>query len=107
MRTFKQQLILGVCLLTLLGCMTSCNGAKNETTAEAVIKVKTIVVSSSLGNGEREYVGAVQSENRVDLSFETNGNIAQIYVQEGQSVAKGQLLARLNTVHRSKQICIS
>lgn len=97
MRTLKQQLILGVGSLTLLGWITSCNGTKNEIPVESATSVKTMLVTSTSGNFEREYIGTVESENTVDLSFETNGNIAELYVQEGQSVSKGQLLARLNT----------
>ena len=40
--------------------------------------------------------GFISSETEARLSFKTGGVIQRIYVKEGQSVSKGQLLARLN-----------
>ena len=41
--------------------------------------------------------GAVEAKNESYISPQTSGKITRIYVEEGDKVAKGELLARLNT----------
>ena len=41
--------------------------------------------------------GSVKAENEAYISPQTNGQITNIYVEEGDKIKKGQLLARLNT----------
>ena len=41
--------------------------------------------------------GTIAAENNANLSFQANGQIAQIYVTEGQNVAAGTVLADLGT----------
>ena len=44
-----------------------------------------------------EATGELEAEDEAYISPETPGQIAKIYVEEGQKVKKGQLLAKLNT----------
>ncbi len=48
--------------------------------------------------------GAVQAENEAYISPQTNGQITHIYVEDGERVKKGQLLAKLNTEIIEKNI---
>lgn len=82
--------------MSLAGAVVSCSKTSKETPVESPVNVKTWVASNVSGDGRREYVGTVESENTVDLSFQINGNVEQIYVQEGQNIQKGQLVARIN-----------
>ncbi len=41
-------------------------------------------------------MGSIMPDEEVDLSFETSGKIIKIYFQEGSTVKKGQLLAKVN-----------
>jgi len=43
------------------------------------------------------YTGTLEAWNKINITPETGGKIARIYVQEGDRVAKGQLLAELET----------
>ncbi|KGK01008.1 efflux RND transporter periplasmic adaptor subunit [Thalassotalea sp. ND16A] len=45
----------------------------------------------------RKFSGRVTSKQSASLSFEVSGRIAAIFVDEGESVTKGQILARLDT----------
>ena len=45
----------------------------------------------------RFFVGQVEAQRSVNLSFELAGKLDEVLVDEGQSVQQGQLLARLNT----------
>ncbi|MCK9451291.1 MAG: efflux RND transporter periplasmic adaptor subunit [Bacteroidales bacterium] len=51
-----------------------------------------------------EASGSVEAVNEAFISPEVNGQIMEIYVQEGDRVRKGQLLARLNTEVTEKNI---
>ncbi|MFV0311026.1 MAG: efflux RND transporter periplasmic adaptor subunit [Dysgonomonas sp.] len=90
--------VLRQCLygLLLIGVI-SCSANKENKNEERRIPVKVQEISSENSNYKQEYIGSVEGENVVDVSFQTAGNIEQVYFQEGQPVQKGQLLARLNT----------
>lgn len=103
----KQYLIGGICGALCIGMM-SCNSKSDADPAESKsVTVKTIKVVNSGEGHLREYVGTIESENSVDLSFQVNGNIDRILVQEGQSIQKGQLLATLNTATLSNNYNIA
>lgn len=88
-------------LITLVTISLTCNlfyscsksGPKEE---ERVVLVKTLTVSPSNNTIGNSYVGLVEEELSSSLSFQSIGNIENIYVGEGQRVSKGQLLATLN-----------
>lgn len=92
----KRFLRLGFYSLSLIGVL-SCSTDNKDKYEERKIPVKMQVINYESNNYEQEYIGIVEGENAVDISFQTAGNIEQVYFQEGQSVRKGQLLARLNT----------
>ncbi|MBP8742515.1 MAG: efflux RND transporter periplasmic adaptor subunit [Acidaminococcaceae bacterium] len=70
---------------------------KGEKSEERKIPVKVQVIESVNDSYKQEYIGSVEGESAVDISFQTGGNIEQVYFQEGESVQRGQILARLNT----------
>lgn len=85
-----------ISILLILGAI-SCSPKKEEITDIRSVPVTIQVIKYSEDIYQQEYIGTVEGENAVDISFQVNGNIEQLYAQEGQSVRKGQLLARLNT----------
>lgn len=91
----KKELIPLIFILLVGSLFGGCSKfeSKNE---ERVILVKTITVSPSNNIIGNSYVGIVQEELSTSLSFQSIGNIENIYVGEGQRVSKGQLLATLN-----------
>lgn len=94
MRKIEMNFIKGFCLLFIIGA-SACN-KKTPQLEEKTVNVRTIEVSSGDETYEKEYIGVVESENSVNLSFQVNGNVNKVYVVEGQSVQKGQLLASLD-----------
>ncbi len=86
----------GMCALLLSGVL-SCSPGKEENKEMRKTSVRVQKIEYKENFYQQEYVGTGEGENAVDLSFEVNGNMEQVYVQEGQQVGKGQLLARLNT----------
>ncbi len=91
----KKELNLLIAILLAGSFFVGCSKfeSKNE---ERVILVKTMTVSPSNNIVGNSYVGLVEEELSTSLSFQSIGNIENIYVGEGQRVSKGQLLATLN-----------
>lgn len=95
----KLYLKMGFYSLLLIGVIgaTSCTHNKENNIEQRKVPVKIQVVNFEGDGAKQEYIGTVEGENAVDISFQTAGNIEQVYFQEGQFIQKGQLLARLNT----------
>lgn len=75
----------------------SCSDGKSVEVTSKPIPVKTVEVSLSDLGLSKEYVGVAESQSASSLSFLVTGQVAKVYVTEGQQVKKGQLLAVLNT----------
>ena len=81
---------------TLIGLLTvlvvcGCREKKEETAQPVKVKAETVGVSNG-ANGE-SYTGTIEEMNGVALSFTVGGTLKQLLVDEGQMVAKGQLIA--------------
>ncbi|MDR3286167.1 MAG: efflux RND transporter periplasmic adaptor subunit [Prevotellaceae bacterium] len=83
-------------VLFLLGFACSCNDKKDETNKK-IVSVKTVEMGAVSKFVSRDYVGVVEEESAAALSFAVSGNVAQVYVSEGQKVSKGLLLAQVST----------
>ncbi len=65
--------------------------------AAAVTPVSvTPITSENAYTVDRVFIGQVEPQRSADISFELNGTLDQILVDEGDEVAKGQLLATLD-----------
>ena len=87
--------IIGALVITFLAC------TRKEKTAETAadtteISVKTVKVITQKVSDPIVSSGFISSTKEARLSFKTGGVIERIYVEEGQTVRKGQLLATLN-----------
>jgi RND family efflux transporter MFP subunit len=72
---------------------------KNEVTSVKVISVGTQEVEDSIYAS-----GLITTENEARLSFKIGGVIDRIFVEEGQFVKKGQLLATLKSTEINSQL---
>ncbi|SDG19386.1 MULTISPECIES: efflux RND transporter periplasmic adaptor subunit [Bacteroidota] len=81
------------CVFILFSC-----SSKEEKAETKAVPVNVQQIKSDNNAYPQEYIGTVESENAVDVSFLVVGTIEQLYVTEGQKVSKGQLLGRLNTI---------
>lgn len=77
-------------ILLCIGCADN-----TQKTQSNEIAVRVINVGSQSGVNATEYVGVVNSSVQADLSFQVPGQVKSVYVTEGQTVRKGQLLAEL------------
>lgn len=80
-----------------LGAMTtSCGFEKQKSTVVAPIKVEVRAATGGTESGSRQYSGTVESSEGADMSFTVAGTLKGIYVEPGQKVSKGQLLAEID-----------
>ena len=67
----------------------------NET--KEVVKIKAVTVTPQKFEHFIEVTGKVEADQDVNVAAETAGIIDEVLVTEGQTVRKGQVLARINT----------
>ncbi len=65
--------------------------------APAIPVSATPLVRESGYDVERAFIGQVEAQKTVNVSFELSGLLADVLVDEGDSVTRGQLLARQDT----------
>lgn len=77
----------------LWGC-----GKKEVATVAGPVRVDVEVAGVSKVDGSRQiYSGTVEAADASTMSFSVPGTIIKIYVEEGQKVTKGQLLAKVKS----------
>src|SRR5580704_5814558 len=80
------------CLVGLTGCQRAASAAREETdlipiqvrTPAAVERQDSVAAS-----------GSVEGSETTDVAFQVSGKVARVFVEEGQHVSQGQLLAEL------------
>lgn len=91
---------LGVCVvigLLLICCQPQ---EQQETTVEQTFgaaQVKVLKVSKQKISERLQYTGLIEAHKKIVLNPDVGGKIARIYVEEGDRVKKGQVLAELDT----------
>jgi len=83
-------LVLALCAVAV-GC-----GKTTPTVQKQVPAVETMVASLSETVSSPTEIGVVEESQSLSLSFRTSGNVSAVYVKEGATVSKGQLLAELD-----------
>lgn len=97
-------------MVTILSAslLYACSGGKPEVRTVSnpadTIPVRVETVDSSSLSTPVSVSGMITTENEVRLSFKIGGVIQQVYVEEGQRVRQGQLLASLNTTEIDAQV---
>lgn len=78
--------------------IASCTHKENTATVENkdAFNVQVAQATSYDGIIQSGYSGVVEAQKTTALSFATMGTITEIFVEEGQAVSKGQLLAKVN-----------
>lgn len=58
--------------------------------------VKSTVLDFQVSGNERVFPGEVKAAQRVDIAFRVSGQLQQLPIMRGQSIEKGQLIAKLD-----------
>jgi len=84
----KSELMIFACMAMLIGCQP-------QKTTEQIqpVTVNVVKMSAKALNGEQCYSGTVEESNGSSLSFSVGGTVKQVFVNAGQRVSRGQLLA--------------
>lgn len=90
--------------MSLSALLTGCNSASESVVEESVIRPVFVEVVSDIEVADMSFNGTIHSANRADLSFRTNGRVVEILVREGDSVEKGQLIAKIDSVDAEIQL---
>lgn len=95
-------------MIMMAALLTGCSSKKADK-ATAPVPVKVMTVSRSADSGSNSYVGTVEESYGSQLSFATLGTVAQVFVDEGKAVGKGEILATLDrsTLQNSYDIALS
>ena len=83
-----------------LGAVTIDNGAETNHGSVAARPPHVAAVPARQAVSyevERTFVGQIEAAQRTDLGFELSGTLVEIIVEEGQRIAKGDIIARLDT----------
>jgi len=86
-------MLLAVALVSSCG-QKATDGRKQQ--GKAATRVKTQMVSSALTDQVHTYVGIVEEREATAVSFTGMGVVKRVLVNEGQVVAKGQLIAEMD-----------
>lgn len=83
--------LIAVAVMSLMAC----SGNKTERKAEPIaVETETVKAGSDLQG--RTYVGVVEEESSTSISFTGSGTLTRVYVEEGQAVRAGQLIAEMD-----------
>ena len=83
--------------VVILGLMLSCSRTKTPVqNQEKLIAVKTAKVLPAESSYELRYSGTIEASQTIPLTFQSTGTVEKIYVEVGDFVKKGQLLASID-----------
>ena len=81
--------------ILLASLLTACGRGEQSYRVEA-LRVTTETVFADSVNGVKHYVGKVEEDSSTPLSFSSMGTVNKVYVEDGQYVARNQLIAELD-----------
>ena len=82
--------------LLLLALISGCGRQHNETTQEMVRPVRTMSVGVPPQSGGRAFPGQAEANEEAELSFQVGGSLIELSANVGDTVKKGQVLAKLD-----------
>ena len=85
-------LITAACLVMSTGCQRAASAVREETDL-IPIQVRTPAVVERQDSVTAS--GSVEGSETTDVAFQVSGKVARVFVEEGQHVSRGQLLAEL------------
>ncbi len=87
--------VIAVALVVALGRHLRGQQGRAEVVSTAAPVVDTVLVMRQAVSEGATSIGVVAAAQRAELSAKVMGRVAQVYVREGERVAKGQVLAQL------------
>jgi len=95
-KAINKYVVVAFVTAVLLFVVSGCKKKEDSTTAVASRPVKVITVSGSADTVMVSLPAKTRANQRADLSFKVAGPLVEFPVEEGQTVQKGQLIARID-----------
>lgn len=84
-------------VLIVLTLLTSCGNSSDDNEIKEILRpVKTLKIRLPDSGRVMQYAAVVDASQKADLSFKVSGELIESFVKQGDTVHKGQILARLN-----------
>jgi RND family efflux transporter MFP subunit len=97
----KKSTIIILAIIISIGFLAACRGkdeaAGAKPAAAVATPVKVVKIFKQTISETLTYTGTFEAGQKINITPETAGKVAKIYVDEGHFVAAGQLLAELDT----------
>ncbi len=90
------KLAMAVSLSLAVVMLSGCDSQKEVTVTAPIINLALTEIVMPKANTDLTFNGVIRSAERADLSFQVNGRVSHIFVNEGDKVHQGQLLAKLD-----------
>jgi RND family efflux transporter MFP subunit len=103
MNVFKQLSLLSMAVILL----TSCAKKEDKEITVPVLKVSTRQLAANGIAETLSYSGSIEADNSVALGFLVPGRVTGVYVEEGQHVTEGQLLASIETIEYQNNLLLT
>lgn len=86
--------LLSLFSIMMLLTLSSCGGNKKEQSDP--VNVRLFTVEDAGNASRREFPGRVKAAEEVNMAFKVSGSISRIFVNEGDYVRKGQVIAQID-----------
>ena len=93
MKTITQKQRCNISLWLLIAAIVLVGCSRKIAPKENVINVETQQVSAATNGVTKNYVGTIEEEEGVNVTFSVLGTVERVLVDEGQFVQRGQALA--------------
>ncbi|NES83923.1 MAG: HlyD family efflux transporter periplasmic adaptor subunit [Moorea sp. SIO2B7] len=90
--------------LVLSFVTTACEDQNQQAAAPPPIPVKLQTLETATLVNSSNYVGTLEAQERVSLAPRINGRILDIYVKQGDIVAKGNLIVKLEPTQQQEEV---
>ena len=95
-------IFLTICATIILAlAMQSCRKEEKEV---RLVKVETITVGSDASAPTADFPERVKASEEVNMAFKVSGTLARVYVDEGDKVRQGQIIAELDPTDYRTQL---
>ncbi|MCW8929551.1 MAG: efflux RND transporter periplasmic adaptor subunit [Gammaproteobacteria bacterium] len=96
MKSFNSFCVLIIALAIFL-FTSGCSKKQEVEKVEEIRPVKTIVVKAPDAGGIRNFPGRIDANRKAELAFRVSGKVNELLVKEGDLVAEGDVIARLDS----------
>ncbi|MEQ6122215.1 efflux RND transporter periplasmic adaptor subunit [Reichenbachiella sp. MALMAid0571] len=99
-----KKLKISIWILTIVLGLSSCKPGENKEEVVNPLKVMVQKVAPFEKSGQFQFPGKVKADDKLTLSTKVIGQVEQVYVDNGETVKKGQLLLKIRSNDISSQL---